>query len=71
MIILRIIGICLIILGSVSLFYKGVSFVIPKDVFDLKYFSITIKENRIIPLSPIAGLVSLIIGIVLVMLISG
>ena len=64
---MKIAGIILIILGVVALFYQGMTFVIPKDVLDLKYFSITINENRSIPLPPVVGIVSLAVGVAFVM----
>lgn len=65
---MKLVGICLIILGGLALFYQGMTFVIPKDIIDLKFFTITINENRTIPLPPIVGGLSLAIGIVLIML---
>jgi len=65
---MKIVGICLIILGVVALFYQGLTFVIPRDVIDLKFLTITVNESKTIPLPPIVGGVSLVIGAVLVML---
>jgi len=63
----KVVGICLIILGVVALFYQGMTFIIPKDVIDLNFLTITVNETKTIPLPPIVGVVSLVIGIVLVM----
>lgn len=64
----KIIGIGLIILGVVALFYQGMTFVIPRDLVDLRFLSVTVNETKTIPLSPIIGLVSLAIGSALIML---
>ena len=65
---MKVIGICLIILGVVALFYQGMTFVVPKDIIDFKGFTLTVDENKTIPLPPIVGGVSLAAGIVVVML---
>ena len=64
--VMEIIGICLIILGGVALFYQGMTFIIPKNVIDLKFLTIKINETKTIPLPPVVGVVSLAIGIVMV-----
>ena len=64
---MKLVGIFLIILGVIALFYQGISFIIPKDILDLKYIAITINENKTIPLPPIVGVVSLAAGIALIM----
>jgi len=65
---MKLVGIGLIILGVIALFYQGLTFVIPRDVIDLSFFTITINETKTIPLPPIVGGVSLVIGFVMVML---
>jgi len=65
---MKIVGMALIILGVVALFYQGITFIVPRDVIDLNFFSITVNETKTIPLPPIVGVVSLAIGVVLVML---
>ena len=65
---MKIVGIGLIVLGVIALFYQGMTFIVPKDVIDLKFLSITVNETKTIPLPPIVGVVSLAIGIVMVML---
>jgi len=65
---MKLVGVCLIILGGVALFYQGLTFVVPRDVIDLNFLTITVNETKTIPLPPIVGGVSLAIGVVLVML---
>jgi len=64
---MKVVGICLIILGVVALFYQGLSFVIPKETFDFSFLAITVNETTTIPLPPIVGSVSLALGVLLVM----
>ena len=65
---MKILGMCLIVLGVIGLLYHGMTFIIPKDVIDLNFLTITINETKTIPLPPIVGAVSLAIGVVMVML---
>ena len=64
---MRVIGTILVIVGVILLLYGGVTFFIPRDVIDLGDVSITIRDNLVIPLPPLVGLVSLVVGIVMIM----
>lgn len=64
---MRLLGILLVAFGVVCLALGGLTFFVPSDVFNLGVFSVTVHENLIIPLPPIIGLISLIIGLALMM----
>jgi hypothetical protein len=65
---MKLIGIGLIIFGVVALIYHGVSIAIPQDTVNLGAFSITWSENKTIPLPPILGGFSLLVGVLLILL---
>lgn len=65
---MRLLGIGLIIFGVVALIYQGFTILIPKDTLDLGIFSITVSEERTIPLPPIVGTVSLLVGMLIILL---
>ncbi len=62
---MRLLGIVLIVIGLLLIIYGGVTLMIPSDRTDMGPFSITVKENVVIPLPPIAGAAFLIVGVVL------
>ncbi len=64
---MRLLGILLVIFGVILLVYQGLTFIVPKDVVDLGVFTITVRENLVIPMPPIVGIISLICGIVFIM----
>jgi hypothetical protein len=64
---MRLLGILLVIFGVVLLVYQGLTFIIPKDVIDLGVFSITIKDNVVIPMPPVVGIICLLCGVVFIM----
>jgi len=64
---MRLLGTLLVILGVVLLIYGGLTVIIPHEVIDLGNLSITVREDIVIPLPPLVGLVSLIVGIVMIM----
>jgi len=64
---MRLLGIGCVILGVVLLIYGGLTLIIPSDVVDLGKVSITVHENLVIPLPPVAGAIFLVIGIVMIM----
>ena len=64
---MRLLGILLVIFGVVLLVYQGLTFIIPQNVWDLGAFAITVRENVVIPLPPVLGLICLVVGILFVM----
>jgi len=64
---MRLLGILLVIFGVVCLAVGGLTFFVPRDVIDLGVFSITVHENLVIPLPPIIGLISLVLGLAMTM----
>jgi hypothetical protein len=61
-------GIGLIIFGVVALIYQGLTFVTPKDVVDLGFFTIRVYEHTTVPLPPIVGGLALAAGVVVLVM---
>ena len=64
--IITIVGIILIVAGLVGLIWGGVSYTSSRNAMNMGGMHIEVNETNRIPLSPIAGGVFLIAGIVLV-----
>ena len=62
---MKITGLILVVLGALTLAYGGISYSRQKTVLDVGPFKATATERKTIPLSPIAGGVALVAGIVL------
>jgi uncharacterized membrane protein YidH (DUF202 family) len=62
---MRLLGFVLVIVGILALVYGGVSYNRQRTVLDVGPFKATATEQNNIPLSPIAGGVALVGGIVL------
>ena len=60
-----IIGIVLVILGIVALVYGGIHYNDQKTVLQMGDFKATATEQKTIPISPIVGVISLVVGIAL------
>lgn len=63
---LTLIGIILIVLGTVGLIYGGVTYISKKDVVDVGALKIQVEQKEHIPLSPIFGAAAVAVGVVLV-----
>jgi len=73
---IALVGIILIIAGLVPLGYKGFSYKTEEKVAELKVggvskFELTEQKEKSIPISPVLGGVSIVIGILLVALARG
>jgi len=64
---MKLFGFVLVIIGILALVYGGVSYNRQRTVLDIGPFKATAVEQKNIPLSPIAGGIALIGGIVLLM----
>jgi hypothetical protein len=64
---MRLLGILLVIAGVVLLIYGGLTFIIPRDVWELGAFTIAVNNNIVIPLPPVVGIISLILGFLCIM----
>ncbi len=62
---MKIIGIVLVVLGVVGLAYGGIQWTTKKKVVDMGPLQVTQNKSESLPLSPIAGGVCLIAGVVL------
>ncbi len=62
----RTLGILLIILGSIMIIYNGFNYVTTEKVVDLGSIVINKEKNHPVQWSPIAGVILLVGGIVLV-----
>jgi len=64
--VMTIIGIILIVLGTVGLIYGGISYTSSRNVVDLGAMHVQVNESRQIPLSPIAGAAAIAVGVILI-----
>lgn len=63
---LRSIGIVVIVIGAIMVFYTGFNFVTKKKVVDIGPIEINKEENHPVQWSPIVGVTLLVGGILLV-----
>jgi uncharacterized membrane protein YidH (DUF202 family) len=63
---LTVIGVILIVVGIVALAYQGISYTTSEKVVDLGPLKVEAKREKTIPLSPVAGVAALVVGVVLV-----
>ena len=63
-----IIGVALLILGTIALAYQGFSYTVPKKEVDLGPIQVTRQERHTVPLPPILGALALIGGIAVLVL---
>ena len=63
---MKLIGILLIVFGIVALAIGGISYVDREKVIDIGPLEATTETRKTIPLSPIAGIASLVAGVALV-----
>jgi hypothetical protein len=66
--IMTIIGIILIVLGVVGLIYGGITYTSSKDVVNMGSVHLQVDQKKQIPLSPIAGTISVAIGVILIII---
>jgi len=62
---MKIIGFILVVLGAIALIYGGISYNRQRTVVDVGPFEATATEQKNVPLSPIAGGVAMLSGIIL------
>jgi uncharacterized membrane protein YidH (DUF202 family) len=62
---MKLIGIVLVILGVIGLAYGGITWTTKEKVVDMGPLQVTHDKTQSLPLSPIAGGVCLIAGVVL------
>ena len=65
---MKLLGFVFVILGVLALVYGGISYNRERTVLDVGPFKATATEQKNIPLSPIAGGVALLGGIILLTL---
>jgi hypothetical protein len=63
---ITIVGIILIVIGLIALIYGGIAYTSSKNVVDMGSMQVQVEQQRQIPLSPIAGAASLVVGVVLI-----
>ena len=63
---LAIVGIVLIVLGAVALAYQGITYTTREKVIDVGPLRATVDKEKSIPLPPIAGVLAIAGGVVLV-----
>lgn len=62
---MKIVGVALVILGIVALIYGGVGYNRQTTILDVGGIKATATEHKTIPIAPVAGVIALIGGIVL------
>lgn len=63
--VMTIIGIILIVLGAIGLIYGGITYTSNKDVIDLGAVKLEVDQQKKLPMSPIFGGISLVLGVIL------
>ena len=63
---MTLIGIILIALGVVALIYGGITYTHTKNVIDVGSMHLKVDDKETIPMSPIAGVVAVVAGVVLI-----
>jgi uncharacterized membrane protein YidH (DUF202 family) len=66
-VIVKIIGICLIVVGVLALAFGGFSYTTRERVVDLGPLKVDADKQHSFPIAPVAGVAALIGGIVMVM----
>jgi hypothetical protein len=64
---MTIVGVVLIVLGTVGLIYGGITYTSSKDVVDIGSVHLQVDQKHEIPLSPIFGAVAVAIGVALML----
>ena len=62
---MKIVGVCLIVLGLIALAYGGISYTSREKVLDIGPIEATAERRHTIPLPPVLGVISLVGGIAL------
>ena len=65
--IITIIGVILIVLGVVGLIYGGITYTSSKNVVDMGSMHVQVDQKKQIPLSPIAGVAAVAVGVILIL----
>ncbi|MGH7323681.1 MAG: DUF3185 domain-containing protein [Candidatus Rokuibacteriota bacterium] len=63
-----VIGIILVVLGLVALAYQGITYTTREKVVDVGPLKVEAKQERTIPLPPVAGAAAIAAGLILVFL---
>jgi len=63
---MRALGAILIVLGIVALVWGGISYTKREKVIDVGPIEASVDERKTIPLPPVAGVVAVIAGVILV-----
>lgn len=64
--IVMILGVILLVLGVVGIIYGGFTYTSGKDVLDVGPMHVEVDQQRRIPVTPIAGAVTVVIGALLI-----
>lgn len=62
---MRTLAVMLIIVGALSLAYGGISYTKNREVLDIGPIEANVKEKKVIPFSPVVGVLALGVGVVL------
>ena len=64
---MRILGVALVILGIVALIYGGIGYNRQTTILDVGGIKATATEHKTLPIAPVAGVIALIGGVLLLM----
>ncbi len=64
---MKLLGIILIVLGTLALAYQGIRYTTQEKLVDIGSIHVTTSEKKTIPLPPIVGGVAIIAGIALIL----
>ena len=63
---MTLVGVALIVLGVIALVYQGITYTTREKVIDVGPLKATVDKERSIPLPPLAGVLAIAGGVVLV-----
>jgi UDP-N-acetylmuramyl pentapeptide phosphotransferase/UDP-N-acetylglucosamine-1-phosphate transferase len=64
---MKLVGIILIVLGSLALAYQGIRYTTREKLIDIGPLKVTATEKKTIPLPPVVGGVAIVAGIALIL----
>jgi hypothetical protein len=63
----KMVGVLLVALGVIALVYGGISYTTSEKVLDVGPLKAEVKREKTIPLSPLAGVAAVAVGVVLLL----
>ena len=63
----KLIGVALIALGVIALVYQGITYTSKEKIVDVGPLKAEVDRKKTIPLSPVLGVVALVVGVALLL----